>query len=146
MTSITQDIVDDYVERLQKAHPQLAVKPTPDNPSKYALRHPVGEILVQYSSSDFAEPNNTGGDYPNAPVVDRPQRRRIHIQLTLVMRSLSGEAGQTETLDHVRDSLKLFRPRHCLSQVYFISEGFIDEKQGIWQYALRTAVQLWEKQ
>ncbi|MCX5466495.1 Gp37 family protein [Acinetobacter nematophilus] len=143
--SITQDIIDDYVARLTEHHKNLSVKETPDNPSNYALRHPVGEILVQYTSSDFAEPDNTGGNYPNAPVVDRPQRRRVNIQLTLVLKSLKGANGTTATLDQVRNSLKKFRPRHCLTQVYFLGEGFISEKQGIWQYGLRTAVELWEK-
>ena len=143
--SITQDIIDDVVARLKQHHPTLSVVETPDNPSTYALHHPVGEILVQYTSSDFAEPDNTGGNYPGAPVVDRPQRRRVNIQLTLVLRSLTGANGTTVTLDQVRNSLKKFRPRHCLTQVYFLGEGFISEKQGIWQYGLRTAVELWEK-
>jgi hypothetical protein len=143
--SQTQDILDDYVARLVAAHEKLSVRETPDKPSNYALRHPVGEILVQYAGSDFIEPDNTGGNYPNAPVVDRPQRRRVNIQLTLVLRSLSGANGTTQTLDNVRDSLKKFRPRHCLTQVYFTGEGFISENQGIWQYGLRTAVELWEK-
>ena len=143
--SITQDIIDDVVARLKQHHPTLSVVETPDNPSTYAFRHPVGEILVQYTSSDFAEPDNTGGNYPGAPVVDRPQRRRVNIQLTLVLRSLTGANGTTVTLDQVRNSLKKFRPRHCLTQVYFLGEGFISEKQGIWQYGLRTAVELWEK-
>ena len=143
--SITQDILDDYVERLTAAHTKLSVRATPDNPSAYALIHPVGEILVQYTASDFAEPNNTAGNYLGAPVVDRPQKRRINIQLTLVLRSLGGANGTTQVLDHVRNSLKKFRPRHCLTQVYFLGEGFISEKQGIWQYGLRTAVELWEQ-
>ncbi|MDG9992351.1 Gp37 family protein [Acinetobacter ursingii] len=143
--SKTQDIIDDYVARLKTAHPTLSVIQTPDNPSNYALKHPVGEILVQYTSSDFAEPDNTGGNYQGAPLVDRPQRRRLNIQLTLVLRSLGGANGTTQVLDNVRDSLKKFRPRHCLTQVYFLGEGFISEKQGIWQYGLRTAVELWEQ-
>ncbi|WP_049044393.1 Gp37 family protein [Acinetobacter bereziniae] len=143
--SITQDILDDYVARLIQHHQKLSVKETPDKPSAYALKHPVGEILVQYTSSDFAEPENTGGNYQGAPLVDRPQRRRVNIQLTLVLRSLKGANGTTATLDQVRNSLKKFRPRHCLTQVYFLGEGFISEKQGIWQYGLRTAVELWEK-
>ena len=143
--SITQDILDDYVARLVQHHPKLSIKETPDQPSKYALIHPVGEILVQYTSSDFAEPDNSGGNYSGAPVVDRPQRRRVTIQLTLVLRSMRGANGTTQTLDNVRNSLKKFRPRHCLTQVYFLGEGFVNEKQGIWQYGLRTAVELWEK-
>lgn len=143
--SKTQDIIDDYVERLKTAHPTLSVIQTPDNPSKYALRQPKGEIVVQYTSSDFAEPDNTGGNYPGAPLIDRPQRRRVNIQLTLVLRSLSGANGTTQVLDSVRDSLKKFRPRHCLTQVYFLGDGFISEEQGIWQYGLRTAVELWEQ-
>ena len=143
--SITQDIIDDVVARLKQHHPTLSVVETPDNPSAYALRHLIGEILVQYTSSDFAEPDNTGGNYPGAPAVDRPQRRRVNIQLTLVLKSLTGANGTTVTLDQVRNSLKKFRPRHCLTQVYFLGEGFISEKQGIWQYGLRTAVERWEK-
>lgn len=143
--SMTQDIIDDYVARIKAAHAILSVVQTPDNPSNYALKHPVGEILVQYTSSDFAEPDNTGGNYPGAPLIDRPQRRRVNIQLTLVLRSLGGANGTTQVLDSVRDCLKKFRPRHCLTQVYFLGDGFISEKQGIWQYGLRTAVELWEQ-
>lgn len=143
--SITQEIIDDYVARLKAAHSTLSVIGTPDNPSTYALRHPVGEVLVQYTSSDFAEPADTGANYQGAPLRDVPQRRRVNIQLTLVLRSLSSANGTTMTLDRVRNSLKKFRPRHCLTQVYFLGEGFISEKQGIWQYGLRTAVELWEK-
>lgn len=144
--SITQDILDDYIARLTAAHgKRLSVKETPDNPSNYALVHPIGEILVQYTSSDFAEPANTGGNYQGAPLHDLPQKRRVNIQLTLVLRSLGGANGTTQVLDDVRDSLKKFRPRHCLTQLYFTGEGFISEKQGIWQYGLRTAVELWEK-
>lgn len=143
--STTQDIIDDFIARLKESHKKLGVKGTPDKPSDYALGHPVGEILVQYTSSDFLEPEHSGGNYEGAPVRKVPQKRRINIQLTLVLRSLSGANGTTQTLDAVRDSLKEFRPRHCLTQVYFTGEGFISEKQGIWQYALRTAVELWEK-
>ena len=143
--SQTQDIIDDYVARLTEAHKKLSVKETPDNPSGYALSHPIGEILVQYTSSDFAEPSDSGGNYQSAPLRDVPQKRRINIQLTLVLRSLRGANGTTQTLDAVKDSLKKFRPRHCLTQVYFLGDGFISEKQGIWQYGLSTAVELWEK-
>ncbi len=143
--STTKDIVNDYIERLKQRDLKLSVIRTPDKPSEYALKHPVGEILVQYTSSDFAEPDNSGGNYPGAPEVDRPQKRRINIQLTVVLRSLRGSDGTEEKLDAVRNSLKKFRPRHCLTQVYFVGEGFISEKQGIWQYGLRTAVELWEK-
>lgn len=143
--SITQAIIEDYVSRLKESHKKLGVKETPDKPSDYALSHPVGEILVQYTSSDFLEPEQSGGNYEGAPVRKVPQKRRVNIQLTLVLRSLGGANGIPLTLDAVRDSLKEFRPRHCLTQVYFIGEGFISEKQGIWQYGLRTAVELWEK-
>lgn len=144
MLNQTDEILDDYIERLKQHHPNLAVNKTPDNPSGYALRHAIGEILVQYAGSDFAAPEQTSGNYIGAPLVDRPQRRRINIQLTLVLRGLSGAHGTVQMLDAVRYSLKKFRPRHCLTQVYFVGEGFVDEKQGIWQYGLQTAVELWE--
>lgn len=143
--SITQDIIEDYKQRLIDAALGVAVSDTPDSPSGYALRHPVGEILVQYTNSDFMEPPPSTGDYQGAPLRDVPQRRRVNIQLTLVLKSLRGPNGTTEKLDAVRNSLKKFRPRHCLTQVYFVSEGFISEKQGVWQFGLNTAVELWEK-
>lgn len=143
--SITQDVIDDYVARIKAAFPELSVLEMPDQPSTYALIHPKGEILVQYSNSDFAAPESSGQNYQGAPVRDVPQRRRINIQLTVVLRSLRGVTGTTQVLDRLRGGLKKFRPRHCLSQVYFVSEGFISEKQGIWQYGLSTAVELWEK-
>lgn len=142
---ITQDIVDDYKQRLVAAALGVAVSDTPDKPSGYALIHPVGEILVQYTNSDFMEAPQSNGNYQGAPLRDVPQMRRVNIQLTLVLRSLLGPHGTTQKLDAVRDCLKKFRPRHCLTQVYFVSEGFISEKQGVWQFGLNTAVELWEK-
>lgn len=143
--SITQDIVDDYIQRLKDGDLKVAVSETPDNPSAYALRHPVGEILVQYTNSDFMEPDLSNLDYQGAPERTVPQKRRVNIQLTLVLRSLRGSHGTGQKLDAVRDCLKQFRPRHCIKQVYFVSEGFISEKQGIWQFGLNTATELWEK-
>lgn len=140
-----QEIIEDYLTRLKASHPHLSVIPTPDKPSSYALRHPIGELLVQYASSDYVEPTATGGDYIGAPIRDLPQRRRLNIQITVVVKSLSGAHGATEVLSTVRDSLKKFRPRHCLTQVYFTGDGFISENQGVWQYGLRTAVEKWEK-
>lgn len=142
--SKTQAIIDDYIARLKEQITDLAISEMPDSPSSYALKHPVGEILVQYIGSDFIAPDLSGGNYQNAPLVDRPQRRRVNIQLTLVLRSLKGANGTTQRLDAVRDALKKLRPQHCLTQVYFVAESFISEKQGIWQYGIKTAVEMWE--
>ena len=140
-----QDIIEDYLARLKASHPQLSVIPTPDKPSSYALRHSIGELLVQYASSDYVDPATAGGDYIGAPLRDLPQRRRLNIQITVVVKSLSGAHGATEVLSTVRNSLKKFRPRHCLTQVYFTGEGFLSENQGVWHYGLKTAVEKWEK-
>lgn len=143
--SKTQAIIDDYIARLKERIADLAISEMPDSPSSYALKHPQGEILVQYIGSDFIEPDLSGGNYPNAPLVDRPQRRRVNIQLTLVLRSLRGANSTTQRLDQIRDAIKLLRPTNCLTQVYFVAESFIAEKQGIWQYGIKTAVEMWEK-
>ena len=143
--SITKDIVDDYIQRLKTSDLKIAVSNTPDKPRGYVLKHPLGEVLVQYTNSDFLEPPKSNQDYQGAPLRKIPQLRRVNIQLTLVLRSLVGPHGTTEKLDQVRDCLKEFRPRHCNTQVFFLSEGFISEDQGIWQYGLNTAVELWEK-
>lgn len=142
--SKTQAIIDDYIARLKEHINDLAISEMPDSPSQYALKHQKGEILVQYVGSEFAEPDLSGGNYPNAPLVDRPQRRRINIQLTLVIKSLRSASNTTTRLDDIRNALKKFRPTDCLTQVYFVGEQFIGETQGIWQYGIKTAVELWE--
>lgn len=142
--SKTQAIIDDYITRLKEHISDLAISEMPDSPSSYALKHPQGEILVQYVGSEFAEPDLSGCNYPNAPLLDRPQRRRINIQLTLVIKSLRSANSTTARLDDIRNSLKKFRPTDCLTQVYFVAESFISETQGIWQYGIKTAVELWE--
>lgn len=143
--SITQDVIDDYIERLQSANLGLAISEMPDSPSAYALRHTVGEVLVQYSNSNYAPPAEGGQNYPGALTKPQPQQRQLNIQLTVVLKSLRGPNGTNQKLDDVRNCLKEFRPRHCLSQVWFKQDGFIKETQGIWHYGISTAVTLWEK-
>ncbi len=62
--SKTQAIIDDYIARLKEHITDLAISEMPDSPSAYALKHPVGEILVQYIGSEFAEPDLSGGQLP----------------------------------------------------------------------------------
>lgn len=143
--SVTQDIIADYIERLTNAKLGLAISEMPDSPSSYALKHAVGEVLVQYSASQYAPPTESGQNYQGAPTKPQPQQRQINIQLTVVLKSLRGPNGTNQKIDEIRDALKQFRPRHCLTQVWFKEDGFISEKQGVWQYGISTAVLLWEK-
>lgn len=125
----TLQIIDAVVERLKVKLPQLAVEYFPDRPAEYRLNHPRGALLVSYLGSQF----NTTVD-----VTYIAQPRTVKLSVTVVLRQLNGKGGAVDAVDAVRRALVGFRPPDC-RKVWAVSEKFLGETAGLWQYAVDLA-------
>ena len=102
----------------------------PDSPQNYFPKHPVGEVLVQYASSGFAEPRALNSI---------TQARNLRFSIFVLRRNLRDHSGVYGALDAVRDSLTGFSIPGT-SKMYQISEKFIAEQSGIWTYQMIFAI------
>lgn len=125
----TLQIIDAVVERLKVKLPQLAVEYFPDRPAEYRLNHPKGALLVSYLGSQF----DTTVD-----VTYVAQPRTVKLSVTVILRQLNGRGGAVDVVDAVRQALVGFRPPDC-RKVWAVSEKFLGETAGLWQYAVDLA-------
>lgn len=125
--SATVPILQDLTAHIQAALPNLEVRLFPDRPSEYRFMHPVGAVLVQYSGSQFEPPR---------ALQTIVQQRSLKIHLTVFGRNLHHDFGTLDLLDKIRLAVVGHRPVDC-SPIHLLSEGFLDETAGAWQYELR---------
>ncbi len=125
----TLQIIDAVVERLKVKLPQLAVEYFPDRPAEYRLNHPRGALLVSYLGSQFD--TTVDGTYLAQP-------RTVKLSVTVILRQLNGKGGAVDVVDAVRQALVGFRPPDC-RKVWAVSEKFLGETAGLWQYAVDLA-------
>ena len=128
----TLQILESVVNRLKAKIPTLQVEFFPEKPEEFRLNHPRGALLVNYGGSEFAEPRELS-------VVMQP--RKFRFSVTVLLRQLHGRGGAVEVLDDVRRVLAGFRPLDCRRKVYALTEQFITETAGIWQYAVDFATE-----
>lgn len=126
--TLTSQILASIMQRLTEIHSrELAIEYFPEQPATYRLNHPTGSILISYSRSNFLV---------NDAVDATLMQRELTIPLTLVFRKLHGEFGVITYLDKIRETLTGFKPPHCEQSLKPISESFLAQNMGIWQYAL----------
>ncbi|WP_353189536.1 Gp37 family protein [Pandoraea pnomenusa] len=125
----TLQIIDAVVKRLAVKLPHLAVEYFPDKPSEYRLNHPKGALLVSYLGSQFDK---------TVDVAYVAQPRTVKLSVTVVLRQLNGKGGAVDVVDLVRAALVGFRPPDC-RKVWAVSEKFLGETAGLWQYAVDVA-------
>lgn len=125
----TLQIIDAVVERLKVKLPQLAVEYFPDRPAEYRLNHPKGALLVSYLGSQFDA---------TVDVTYIAQPRTVKLSVTVILRQLNGKGGAVDVVDAVRQALVGFRPPDC-RKVWAVSEKFLGETAGLWQYAVDLA-------
>ncbi|MBE8611524.1 hypothetical protein CYG68_03725 [Morganella morganii] len=123
----TLNILNDTVNRLQRALPRLACELFPDDPDSYRLNHDIGALLVSYSNTDFGV--SQAVDYVM-------QEQPVRVVVTLVFRSLNSSRGAISALDEVRRVLAGFRPRGCHAPYVLVSEKCLGFASGVWQFAL----------
>lgn len=129
--AVTLTIIDAVVARLKAAFTDLAVEYFPDKPAEYRLNHPRGALLVSYLGSQF----DTTVD-----VTYIAQPRTVKLSVTVILRQLNGRGGAVDVVDVVRQALVGFRPPDC-RKVWAMSEKFLGETAGLWQYAVDVATE-----
>jgi hypothetical protein len=131
----TLDMIDAIKARLTQQLPGLAVAYFPDKPAEYRLNHPRGAVLVSYLGSSFDKTESS--DW----VV---QVRTPRFGLTLMMRQLNEREGAVAVLDTVRSALIGIKLPGCQKKTWLLSERYLGESGGIWQYALDIATETME--
>ena len=118
-------IINDIITQLDSAL-SLKVEGFPDNPGEYKLLHPKGAILVSFNNSSYTSPES---------FEFIQQVRTLEIGLTLIIKGLRDKNGAYIYLDLINDTLTGFKPTGC-TQMYPVSDSFLTEDNGLWQYAL----------
>lgn len=101
----------------------IKVEPYPDRPSDYRLHNPNGAALVVIQGSRYS------------PAINGVQTRTTRIIVTLLVRNLSTHAGAYPLIDAVVAALQGWQPDGWQA-VSAVSEQFITEDSGVWQYDL----------
>lgn len=127
----TLQIIDAVLARLKVKLPQLAIEYFPDRPAEYRVNHAVGALLVSYPGSQF-------GDTVDVTYIAQP--RTVRLTVTVLLRQLNGRGGAVDVVDDVRRALVGWRPPDC-RKVRAISEAFLGETAGIWQYTVDLAAE-----
>ena len=130
--AMTLTIIDAVVERLKSAFPDLAVEYFPDKPAEYRLNHPKGALLVSYLGAKYDDSIDTSA------VV---QPATLKYAITVSLRQLNGKDGAVAVLTRLRSALVGFKPPNCRRKSRAVSEQFLGESAGIWQYALDMATE-----
>lgn len=125
-------VTEALLDRLKLKFPGLQVAYFPEKPDEFRLNHPKGALLVSYGKSTFGAMQDTG-------VVLQPQTARFSI--TVVMRQLNGAEGAVAVLDLVRQALGGWRPPNCRRAIWLISDTFLGQVSGLWQYDLMVATE-----
>jgi len=124
------DLETQIVDRLKSRLTNIQVEPYPDRPAEYKLLHPTGAVLVHYQGSRYGKRRATDA------VV---QERRLEFGITVMARHLRVHTGAYAILDSVCAILTGWKPAGY-GKVYPLSDGFLSEDTGIWQYQMSFAV------
>ena len=127
----TLPILQDVVERVAAQMPDIEVRLFPDKPDGYRFVHPKGAVLVGYQGSQFAKPHD---------VQAIVQQRSLTLHLTVFGRGVHNDAGALDLLDRLRLALTGHKPVHC-NPIHLVSDAFLSEAGGVWQYELQLATE-----
>lgn len=109
--------------RLRDAIPatDLAIEPYPEKPGEYSLLHPNGALLLFVRESRY-------GGYSNGAM-----RRTTRFIVTLLLRNFKEHQSAYDWIDAVRGLLFGYAPDGW-QPIQPVSEHFVSEESGIWQY------------
>lgn len=102
---------------------ELAIEPYPEKPSEYQLLHPKGVLLVFVQGSRY-------GNYSNGAML-----RSTRLVITLLIRNFSQHQEAYDWIDAVQALLFGFIPDGW-QPIKAVSDQFISESSGVWQYDL----------
>ncbi len=130
--SKTVQILNDVQAHLRNILVNYEVRLFPDAPANYRFIHPLGAVLIGYQGSQFEKSLATDLT---------AQERDINLYFTVFGRGLNGDGAALDLLDRLRSSIIGFKPIHCCLPIHLISERFLDEEAGAWQYEIRVKTQ-----
>ena len=122
----TEEIETSIVGRLEQEIEDAEVRAFPNDARSFFPKHPVGAVLVQYTSSVFSEPRALNSI---------TQTRNMRFSIFVLRRDLREHSGAYGALDAVRGSLTGFSLSGT-SKMYQVSERFLSEQSGIWIYEM----------
>lgn len=102
---------------------ELAIEPYPEKPSEYQLLHPKGALLVFVQGSRY-------GKHSNGAML-----RSTRFIVTLLLRNFKQHQAAYDWIDAVQVLLFGFIPDGW-QPITAISDQFISEESGVWQYDL----------
>ena len=126
--AVTRALLNHILIHIQQALPDYSVQLMPNNLKNYQFVHSLGTVLIGYQRSKFKKPRSTD------LIV---QERHLQFRFIVFARALDGENGVLDLLDSLRLALVGFQPEHC-QQIRLLSERFLGEVDGVWQYRLRA--------
>lgn len=109
----------------------LKVEAFPDRPEDYVFSHPVGVGLVRFHESPYEKPRAT--DY----VI---QNRDLHFEIVLMVRNLRKHQGLYPALEATRTALQGYLAPKSRGPAHMVSERFLEQKDGVWKYAVLISV------
>lgn len=125
-------VTEALLARLKVKFPGLHVEYFPEKPEEYRLNHPAGALLVSYGKSTFGPVQDVGAVL---------QAQTARFSVTVVMRQLNGANGAVAVLDLLRQALGGWRPPSCRRAMWMVSDTFIGQVSGLWQYDLMVATE-----
>lgn len=102
----------------------LAIDPYPPRPADYRLLHPRGAVLVRIDGSRY-QSAATGAAHRDAQVI-----------VTLLLRDFQQHQAAYEWLDTMHSLLLGFIPAGGWQAMSAVSDQFVSENEGVWQYDL----------
>lgn len=124
--SATLPILTALRDHLQAALPEYEVALFPDRPDGYRFIHPKGAVLIGYQGSKFTRLESLGMI---------AQQRDLTLNLTVFGRGVHHDGAALDLLDALRLAVVGYRPPDC-QPCHLLSEGFLAEDGGAWQYQL----------
>ncbi|MCX9038485.1 Gp37 family protein [Citrobacter portucalensis] len=125
-------VTEALLARLKVKFPGLHVEYFPEKPDDFRLNHPTGALLVSYGKSTFGPVQDVGAVL---------QAQTARFSVTVVMRQLNGADGAVAVLDLLRQALGGWCPPNCRRAIWMVSDTFIGQVSGLWQYDLMVATE-----
>lgn len=121
----------EILEALKSVLPEMAIEAYPLNPASYVLRDKNGAVLVRYNGSRFVPDEIDGIEN---------MYRMLEYQLTVLVHDLRGHQGAYRIIETILEVLTGKLLPGALAGMHPLWDGFVNEFEGLWQYAVVMAV------
>lgn len=127
---VIQSIEDAIIARLKSQLSALQIQGFSLKAVEFAMKHPVGAILVNYQGSKYNTIKTANRVY---------QERWLSFAIFLLIKNLriqdGAPAGAYDYIDTILTALTGYKIANC-SKICPVTDEFKDEDAGLWQYGL----------